>query len=102
MKIVFSIVSLLLFVGPSAGADFTYQEYTKEPGETVRVPADLPSPIRYHAVRPSLAGSSEIRSIETARVHHATRRRGFVAVGGLCAARRARAAYWRAAKPGGK
>ena len=31
MKIVFSIVSLLLFVGPSAGADFTYQEYTKEP-----------------------------------------------------------------------
>jgi hypothetical protein len=31
MKIVFSIVSLLLFVGPSAGADFTYQEYTKTP-----------------------------------------------------------------------
>ena len=31
MKIVFSIVSLLLFVGPSAGADFTYQEYTKAP-----------------------------------------------------------------------
>src|SRR6516162_8404944 len=31
MKIVFSIVSLLLFVGPSTGADFTYQEYTKEP-----------------------------------------------------------------------
>jgi len=31
MKIVFSIVSLLLVVGPSAGADFTYQEYTKEP-----------------------------------------------------------------------
>jgi hypothetical protein len=31
MKIVFSIVSLLFFVGPSAGADFTYQEYTKEP-----------------------------------------------------------------------
>src|SRR5262245_940167 len=31
MKIVFSIVSLLLFVGSSAGADFTYQEYTKEP-----------------------------------------------------------------------
>jgi hypothetical protein len=29
MKILFSIVSLLLFVGPSAGADFTYQEYTK-------------------------------------------------------------------------
>jgi hypothetical protein len=29
MKIVFSIVSLLLFVCPSAGADFTYQEYTK-------------------------------------------------------------------------
>jgi hypothetical protein len=31
MKILFSIVSLLLFVGPSAGADFTYQEYTKAP-----------------------------------------------------------------------
>src|SRR5215468_629399 len=31
MKIVFSIVSLLLFVGPSVGADFTYQEYTKAP-----------------------------------------------------------------------
>jgi hypothetical protein len=31
MKIVFSVVSLLLFVGPSAGADFTYQEYTKAP-----------------------------------------------------------------------
>jgi len=30
-KIVFSMVSLLLFVGPSAGADFTYQEYTKAP-----------------------------------------------------------------------
>src|SRR5262244_2227798 len=30
MKIVFSIVSLLLFVGPSAGADFTYHVYTKE------------------------------------------------------------------------
>src|SRR5262249_1670268 len=29
MKIVFSIVSLLLFVGSSAGADFTYQEYWK-------------------------------------------------------------------------
>ena len=31
MKILFSIVSLLLFVGPSAGADFTYQEYAKAP-----------------------------------------------------------------------
>src|SRR4029077_3122988 len=31
MKILFSIVSLLLFVGPSAGADFTYQEFTKAP-----------------------------------------------------------------------
>ena len=31
MKIVFSIVSLLLFVGPSTGADFTYQEFTKAP-----------------------------------------------------------------------
>jgi hypothetical protein len=31
MKILFSIVSLLLFVGPSAGADFTYQDYTKAP-----------------------------------------------------------------------
>ena len=31
MKILFSIVSLLLFVGPLAGADFTYQEYTKAP-----------------------------------------------------------------------
>ena len=31
MKIPFSMVSLLLFVAPSAGADFTYQEYTKAP-----------------------------------------------------------------------
>jgi hypothetical protein len=31
MKIVFSIVSLLFFVGPSAGADFTYEEYIKAP-----------------------------------------------------------------------
>ena len=31
MKILFSMVSLLLFVGPSAGADFTYQEYAKAP-----------------------------------------------------------------------
>ena len=42
----------------------------------VRLPADLPSPIRYHAVRPSLAGWNAIRSIETASVHHAARRRG--------------------------
>jgi hypothetical protein len=32
MKIVFPMVSLLLFVGPLAGADFTYQEYTKAVG----------------------------------------------------------------------
>jgi len=31
VKILFSIVSLLLFVAPSAAADFTYQEYTKAP-----------------------------------------------------------------------
>src|SRR5262249_54696222 len=31
MKILFSMVALLLFVAPSAGADFTYQEYTKAP-----------------------------------------------------------------------
>jgi hypothetical protein len=31
LKILFSIVSLLLFVAPSAAADFTYQEYTKAP-----------------------------------------------------------------------
>jgi hypothetical protein len=31
IKILFSMVSLLLFVAPSAGADFTYQEYTKAP-----------------------------------------------------------------------
>jgi hypothetical protein len=31
MKILFSMVSLLLFVAPSAGADFTYKEYTKAP-----------------------------------------------------------------------
>jgi len=30
-KILFSIVSFLLFVAPSAGGDFTYQEYTKAP-----------------------------------------------------------------------
>src|SRR5262249_26000630 len=55
--------------------------------EMVRVPADLPSPIRYHAVRPSLAGWNAIRSIETASVPHASRRRG-----GRVAARGARAA----------
>src|SRR5713226_6568755 len=33
MKIVFSIVLLLLFVAPSAAADFTYQEYIKAPAE---------------------------------------------------------------------
>jgi hypothetical protein len=31
VKIVFSIVSLLLFVAPSAAADVTYEEYTKAP-----------------------------------------------------------------------
>src|SRR6266404_6624776 len=31
VKMLFSIVSLLLFVAPSAAADFTYQEYTKAP-----------------------------------------------------------------------
>jgi len=31
MKILFSIVLLLFFVAPSAGADFTYQEYAKLP-----------------------------------------------------------------------
>src|SRR5215470_1339964 len=31
MKILFSMVALLLFVAPSAGGDFTYQEYTKAP-----------------------------------------------------------------------
>jgi hypothetical protein len=31
VKIAFSIVSLLLFVAPSAAADFTYEEYTKAP-----------------------------------------------------------------------
>src|SRR5215510_3477737 len=31
MKILFSMVALLLFVAPSAGADFTYQEYAKAP-----------------------------------------------------------------------
>jgi hypothetical protein len=30
-KMLFSMVSLLLFVAPSAGGDFTYQEYTKAP-----------------------------------------------------------------------
>jgi hypothetical protein len=30
-KILFSMVSLLLFVAPSAGGEFTYQEYTKAP-----------------------------------------------------------------------
>jgi hypothetical protein len=29
VTVLFTIVSLLLFVGPSAAADFTYQEYTK-------------------------------------------------------------------------
>jgi hypothetical protein len=31
VKILLSILSLLLFVAPSAAADFTYQEYTKAP-----------------------------------------------------------------------
>src|SRR6266498_5888949 len=31
MKVLFTIVSLHLFVGPSAAVDFTYQEYTKAP-----------------------------------------------------------------------
>ena len=31
MKILFSIMSSLLFVVPSAAAEFTYQEYTKTP-----------------------------------------------------------------------
>jgi hypothetical protein len=31
VKMLFSIVSLLLFVVPSAAADFTYHEYTKAP-----------------------------------------------------------------------
>jgi hypothetical protein len=31
IKILFSMVSLVLFVAPSAGADFTYQEYAKAP-----------------------------------------------------------------------
>jgi hypothetical protein len=31
LKILFSIVSLLFFVAPSAAAELTYQEYTKAP-----------------------------------------------------------------------
>ena len=31
VKILFSVVSLLLFVDPSTAVDFTYQEYTKAP-----------------------------------------------------------------------
>lgn len=31
MKVLFTIASLLLLVGPSAAEDFTYQEYTKAP-----------------------------------------------------------------------
>jgi hypothetical protein len=31
VKVLFTIVSLHLFVGPSAAADFNYQEYTKAP-----------------------------------------------------------------------
>ena len=81
VKVLFTIVSLLLFVGPSAAADFTYQEYAKAPelwkrgfvfgisrymSAVAQPDEEAPYPVRA-AVQRCLAGSTDtllVRQVE--------------------------------------
>ncbi|HEX2351728.1 MAG TPA: hypothetical protein VHJ16_03030 [Xanthobacteraceae bacterium] len=81
VKVLFTIVSLLLFVGPSAAADFTYQEYAKAPelwkrgfvfgisrymSAVAQPDEEAPYPVRA-AVQRCLAGSTDtllVRHVE--------------------------------------
>src|SRR5262249_7612182 len=86
MKIVFSIVSLLFFVGPSAGADFTYEEYIKAPevwkrgfvfgisqymSAVVQPDEEPPYPVRT-AFQRCLAGSTDTLLVRQVEAYAAT------------------------------
>ena len=54
----------LLLVGPPSDPKRADRRRCQPDRETGRVPADLPSPIRYHAVRPSLADGMQFDQLK--------------------------------------
>jgi hypothetical protein len=91
VKVLFTIVSLLLFVGPSAAADFTYQEYAKAPelwkrgfvfgisrymSAVAQPDEEAPYPVRA-AVQRCLAGSTDTLLVRHVEAYVATNPAGF-------------------------
>jgi hypothetical protein len=86
VKVLFTIVSLHLFVGPSAAVDFTYQEYAKAPelwkrgfvfgisrymSAVAQPDEEAPYPVRA-AVQRCLAGSTDTLLVRHVEAYVAT------------------------------